>query len=203
MNGVLRATGLPALALVLVAGVLGVQAAAGGGDFTPTPPVDPCAGREVATQADGIEGLTEQLVLIGIDDAACTLGQSREALTLELAQQDEPTDEQVDAVRAGLRDAVTQLAEEDALPPSSELVDEALDGADLNRFVAGAIRALPDSVIDRALPTDEVLLRAVDELDVRAVLTDLDDSDALRTAVQEAVTEAVKDQLLDRVRNLV
>ncbi|MDT9592641.1 hypothetical protein RDV89_06165 [Nocardioides zeae] len=203
MSPLLRLGALPGLALALVAGVAGVQVAAGGGDFRPLQPADACVDRSVTSQADGIEGLTEQLVLLGVDDAACTLDVSREALTLELAQQDEPTDAQVDAVREGLRAAVQELADDDALPPSSELVDEALDSADLNALVAAAIRALPDSVIDDALPTEDVLLRAVDELDVRAILSDLDDADALNTAVQEAVVQAVRDELTDRVRNLL
>ncbi|MDF9715683.1 hypothetical protein INN71_09715 [Nocardioides sp. ChNu-153] len=203
MSAGLRAGVLPGLALALVAGVVGAQVAAGGGDFAPLRPADACADRAVTSQADGIEGLTEQLVLRGIDDAACTLDVSREALTLELAQQEEPTDAQVDAVRDGLRAAVGELADEDALPPSSSLVDEALEGSDLNRFVKGAIRLVPDSVVDDALPTEDVLTRAVDELDVRAVLSDLDDAEALNEAVQDAVTQAVRDELTDRVRNLV
>lgn len=204
MNAAVRFAALPAVALALVLGVAGVQVAAGGGDFRPLAPADACADRAATpSRADGIEGLTEQLVLRGVDDAACTLGVSREALTLELAQQDEPTDAQVDALRDGLRSAVGELADEDLLPPSSSLVDEALDGADINRFLAAGIRALPDSVIDDALPTEDVLTRAVDELDVRAILSDLDDADALRDEVEPAVMQAVRDELLDRLRNLV
>lgn len=204
MNAGVRIAALPAVALALVLGVAGVQVAAGGGDFRPLAPADACADRAATpSRADGIEGLTEQLVLRGVDDAACTLGVSREALTLELAQQDEPTDAQVDALRDGLRSAVRELADEDLLPPSSSLVDEALDGADINRFLAAGIRALPDSVIDDALPTEDVLTRAIDELDVRAILSDLDDADALRDEVEPAVMQAVRDELLDRLRNLV
>lgn len=204
MNAGLRFLALPAVALALVVGVAGVQVAAGGGDFRPLAPADACGDRAPTTsRAEGIEGLTEQLVLRGVDDAACTLGVSREALTLELAQQDEPTDAQVDALRDGLRTAVGDMADDDVLPPSSSLVDEALDGADINRLLAAAIRALPDSVIDDALPTEDVLARAIDELDVRAVLSDLDDADALRDEVEPAVVQAVRDELVDRVRNLV
>ena len=204
MNAGVRIAALPVVALALVLGVAGVQVAAGGGDFRPLAPADACADRAATpSRADGIEGLTEQLVLRGVDDAACTLGVSREALTLELAQQDEPTDAQVDALRDGLRSAVGELADEDLLPPSSSLVDEALDGADINRFLAAGIRALPDSVIDDALPTEDVLTRAIDELDVRAILSDLDDADALRDEVEPAVMQAVRDELLDRLRNLV
>ena len=77
---------LPALALVLVSGVLAVQVTNGGGKFEPLQPADPCAARTVTSRSSGIEGLTERLVLLGLDGAACRLNVSREALTLELAQ---------------------------------------------------------------------------------------------------------------------
>ena len=41
------------------------------------------------------------------------------------------------------------------------------------------IRALPDSVIDAALKTDDVLTRAIDDLDLRSLLANLDDQDDL------------------------
>ena len=69
-----RLAGLPAVALVLVSGVLGVQLANGGGTFEPLQPADPCVARTVTSQAEGIDGLTERLVLLGIDGAACRLG---------------------------------------------------------------------------------------------------------------------------------
>lgn len=203
MSRLVRWFGLPVLAVVLVAGVLGVQAANGGGSFEPAAPPDPCAERPVSSRADGIEGLTERLVLRGIANAACELGVTREALTLELAAGGDPTDAEVDAVRAGLLQAVEQLDEEGSLPPPSDLVDEALDNAALNGFLEAAIRALPDSVIDSALDTDDVLTRAIEDLDVRALLTNLDDQDELASQVEPAITQAVKDALLDRLRNLI
>ncbi len=194
---------LPSLALALVLGVLGVQVAAGGGDFAPLEPADPCTAREVSSASTGIDGLTEDLVLIALDDAACTLGATREALTLELAQSPTPTDAQVDALRDGLLSAVEQMDSDGTLPPASALVDEALENADLNSFLAAAIRALPDSVVDGALETDDVLTRAVGELDLRAVLTSLDDPDALNQQLEVAITQAVKDSLVARVQELV
>ena len=101
MNRRLRAAGLPAVALVLVGGVLAIQLAYGGGTYEPLEPADPCAARTVTSQSEGIEGLTERLVLIGVDNAACSLGVSREALTLELARPGTPTDAEIDALRAG------------------------------------------------------------------------------------------------------
>ena len=89
------------------------------------------------------------------------------------------------------------------LPPASELVDEALDNADLNGFLEAAIRALPDSVIDAALQTDDVLIRAIDDLDLRAVLADLDDQAALDDQMEAAITQAVKDSLVARLEDLL
>ena len=106
MSALPRLVGLPAVALALVSGVIGVQLANGGGTFEPLRPADACAERTVTSQADGIDGLTERLVLLGIDGAACHLNVSREALTLELAQTDSPTDAQIDALREGLLSAV-------------------------------------------------------------------------------------------------
>jgi hypothetical protein len=199
----LRLAGLPVVALVLVSGVLGVQLANGGGTFEPLQPADPCVEREVSSEADGIDGLTEQLVLLGLDGAACRLGVSREELTLELAQSDDPTDEQIDALHDGLQDAVRRMEEDGTLPPASELVDEALDNADLNSFLEAAIRAMPDSVIDAALKTDDVLTRAIDDLDLRELLENVDDEDELNQQVEAAVTEAVKDSLVDRLTDLL
>jgi hypothetical protein len=197
-----RVLALPALAVALVAGVLGIQLAYGGASYEPLRPADPCAERTVTSESEGIDALTERLVLIGIDEAACRLGVSREALTLELAQT-EPTDEQVDALHDGLLAAVDRMDADGTLPPASDLVDEALDNADLNGFLEAVIRALPASVVDAALKTDDVLSRAIDDLDLRALLDDVDDADALNKQVSAAVEQAVKDSLLARLRDLV
>lgn len=199
----LRAFALPGVALVLVAGLVIVQVVRGGGEFSPLRPADPCEPRDVTSEATGIDGLTERLVLLGVDGAACRLDTSREALTLELGQGGGREDEVVDALRAGLRDAVRRMAADGTLPPASELMDEALDNADLNGFVEAALRALPDSLVDGALDTEDVLVRAIDELDLRAVLDDLDDPDQLDARVEAAITEGVRKSLVDRVRDLI
>lgn len=198
-----RWVALPVAAIALVVGVVGVQLAHGGGTYEPLRPADACAERVVTSEVDGIEGLTERLVLIGIDDAACTLGVSREALTLELAQPGERTDAQVDALRKGLLAAVARMKDDGTLPPASDLVDEALDSADLNGLLERAVRALPDAVVDSALRTDDVLVRAIDDLDLRTLLADLDDQDQLEQQVEMAVTQAVKDSLVARLRDLL
>jgi hypothetical protein len=203
MSDRVRAAAMAMVALVLVGGVLGVQVANGGGSFEPLAPADPCAERTVTSRSDGIEGLTERLVLLGIDGAACRLQVSRETLTLDLGQGGERTDAEIDALREGLKAAVRRMEDDGTLPPASDLVDEALDTADLNGFLEAAIRALPDSVVDGALKTDDVLLRAVDDLDLRDLLANLDSEDDLNQQVESAITQAVKDSLADRLRDLL
>lgn len=194
---------LPALAVVMVGSVLGVQLSHGGGRFEPLHPADPCVQRVVTSRATGMDGLTERLVLLGLDGAACRLHLSREALTLELAQPGPRTDEQVEALRAGLLEAVQRMKDDGTLPPISDLVDEALDNADLNRFLEAAIRALPNAVVDAALKTADVLTRAIEGLDLRSVLADLDDQQEINRQLDAAVTQAVEDALVDRLRDLL
>lgn len=198
-----RRLGLPVAAVVLVSGVLGVQLANGGGTYEPLRPADACVERPVTSRADGIDGLTETLVLLGINDAACTLGVSREALALELAQSDARTDAETDALREGLLSAVAQMKEDGSLPPASDLVDEALASADLNALLERAIRLIPDAAIDSALKTDDVLVRAIEDLDLQALLANLDDQQDLERQVEQAVTKAVEESLKARLRNLV
>jgi hypothetical protein len=95
------------------------------------------------------------------------------------------------------------MKDDGTLPPASALVDEALDSADLNDFVKAAIRALPDSVIDAALKTDDVLTRTIDNLDLRALLADVDDRQSLDQQLDAAVTQAVRDSLTGRLRDLL
>jgi hypothetical protein len=200
----LKAAALPALAAVLVSGVLAVQLANGGGHYSPLRPADPCATRQVDSVSTGIQGLTEQLVLIGLDNAACRLGTSREALTLQLAQsKGAPTDSQINALRSGLLAAVDRLKAQGKLPPASQLADEALDDSNLNGFLKAAIRVLPASLIDNALATDDVLRRTITNLDLRTLLANLGNNQDLTTQVNAAVTKAVTDTLTARLRTLL
>ena len=203
MSARLRVGALPAVALVLVSGVLAVQVAYGGGTFEPLQPSDPCVARTVTSESDGIDALTERLVLIGLDNTACDLGVSREALTLQLAQSGARTEDETEALRQGLLAAVDQMAADGSLPPASELADEALENAGLSTFVTALVRAIPDSVIDAALKTDDVLTRAINDLDLNALLANLNDPDELNGQVEVAITQAVKDSLIARLRDLV
>ena len=53
--------GSPLVALVLVAGVVGVQLAKGAAPSSRCGSADPCVARDVTSEADGIEGLAEGL----------------------------------------------------------------------------------------------------------------------------------------------
>lgn len=202
MSGRVRTASMLVAALVLVSGVLGVQLANGGGRFEPLRPADPCAARLVTSRSTGIEGLSERLVLLGIDGAACRLQVSRETLTLRLGQSGTRTDAEINALHQGLMSAVRRMKDDGSLPPASDLVDEALGSADLNSLLKAAIRALPDSVINAGLKTDDVLIRTIDDLDLRVLLGNLDDQSDLNGQVETAVTQAVKDSLTARVRDL-
>jgi hypothetical protein len=202
-TGRVQLVGLPAVALVLVGGVLGVQLAQGGGTFEPLRSADPCVARHVTSEAEGMDALTERLVLLGLDGAACRLHISREALTLELAQPGPRTDAEVDALRAGLLAAVQRMKDDGTLPEAADLVDEALDNADLNRFLEAAIRALPDAVVNAAVKVDDVLTRTINDLDLRSILADLDDEHDLNEQINAAVTRAVKASLVARLRDLL
>jgi hypothetical protein len=48
-----------------------------------------------------------------------------------------------------------------------------------------------------------VLRRTINTLDLRAVLADLNDPDKLSPRIQAAVTQAVKDSLVARLRDLI
>jgi hypothetical protein len=202
VTGWSRVAALPAAALVLVVAALGFQVHQGGGRFEPLRPADPCVARAISTPSD-LDGLSEQLVLLGLDGAACRLHTSREALTLELAERSTPSDAQVDALHAGLLSAVQRMKAAGALPPASALVDEALVASDLNGFLKAAIRALPDSVVDAALKTDDVLTRTVDDLDLRAILSNLGDQSGIEQQIDTAVTQAVRESLVARMRALL
>ena len=203
MTGLTRLVALPVVAVALVVAVLSVQLGHGGGTFEPLRPADPCVVRGDTTRPADIDALTERVVLLGLDDAACHLGVSREQLTLDLAESAAPTDAQLAALHAGLLSAVRRMKGDGTLPPSSDLVDESLDSTDLNGFLKAAIRALPDSLVDSALPTDDVLTRTINDLDLRTLLANVDDQQDLQQQIDVAVTQAVSDSLTARLRDLL
>jgi hypothetical protein len=195
----MKGLALPMIAVVLVASVLGVQVAAGGGDYVPRRPADPCTSHPVPSIPPRLEPLAEQIVLLGLDSAACRLGISRERLVLAFADNRSLDPRAPAALKAGLRDAVDRLDREGRLPKVSQLLPEALDQANLPGIVKTIIEAIPDGLIDNALPTAQVLRRTIDELDVRRLLHELNDPHQLNSAVQSAILHAALHQILDRL----
>jgi hypothetical protein len=192
----MRGLALPLVAVLLVAAVLGAQVAAGGGDYVPRRPADPCIPRAVSRIPARLEPVAERIVLLGLDNAACRLGISRERLVLALADTRSLDPDAPAALKAGLRDAVDRLDREGRLPRVSQLLPEALGQADLPGIVKTVIGAIPDGTVDSALPTRPLLRRAVGDRLVR----ELDDPDQLESAVRSAILQAARDQILDRLR---
>ena len=98
----MRRLALPFIAVVLVVAVLGVQLAAGGGHYVPLRPANPCAPRPVPPIPAQLEPLAEQIVLLGLDSAACRLSISRERLVLALAETRSLDPRTSAALKAGL-----------------------------------------------------------------------------------------------------
>lgn len=191
---------LPVIAVLLVAAVLGVQVAAGGGDYVPRRPANPCLERPVPPIAPQLEALAEQIVLIGLDNAACRLGLSRERLVLALADRRSLDPRTPAALKAGLLAAVDRLDREGRLPRVSQLLPQVLSQASLPGIVKTLIGAVPASVVDSTLQTAPLLRTTVEGLDVNALLRELGDPSRINSTVQSAILQAGLHQILDRLR---
>jgi hypothetical protein len=196
----MRRAALPLIAVLLVGAVLAVQVAAGGGHYAPLRPANPCTPRPVPPIPARLEPLAEQIVLLGLDGAACRLGISRERLVLALAETRSLDPRESAALKAGLADAVDRLDREGRLPKVSELLPQALGQANLPGIVKTIIEAIPDSVVDNLLPTGPLLRQTVDELDINRLLHQLNDPRQLSSVLQSAVLQAALRQILDRLR---
>lgn len=196
----MRRFSLPLIAVVLVAVVLGVQVAAGGGHYAPLRPANPCAPRPVPPIPAQLEALGEQIVVLGLDGAACRLGISRERFVLALADTRTLNPQASAALKAGLHDAVDRLDREGRLPKVSQLLPEALKLANVSGLVKTIVQAAPDSLVDSLLPTAPLLRRTVDQLDINRILHDLRDPGQLSSALQSAILQAAGSEILDRLR---
>ena len=199
-ESLMRRLALPLIAVVLVAAVLGVQVAAGGGHYVPLRPANPCTPRPVSPIPAQLEPLAEQIVLLGLDSAACRLGISRERLVLALAQTRSLDPRESAALKTGLVDAVDLLDRQGRLPEVSQLLPQALDQANLPGIVKTIIGAIPDPVVDNLLPTAPLLRRTIDELDINRLLHELNDPSQLNSVLQSAILQAALRQILDRLR---
>jgi hypothetical protein len=195
----MRRLALPLIAVVLVAAVLAVQVAAGGAHYVPLRPADPCKPRPIPPIPAQLEPLAEQIVLLGLDNAACRLGISRERLVLALADTRTVNPRTSAALKAGLRDAVDRLGREGRLPKVSQLLPEALAQANVPGIAKTIIGAIPSGFVDNLLPTGPLLRRTVDGLDVNRLLHELRDPSQLNSALQSAILQAALQQILDRL----
>jgi hypothetical protein len=191
---------LPVIAVLLVAVVLGAQVAAGGGRYVPRRPADPCVARPVAAAPAQLDPLAEQIVLIGLDNAACRLGISRERLVLALADTRSLDPRAPAALKAGLADAVDRLDREGRLPKVSQLLPQALSQASLPGIVKTVIEAIPAQAVDSALPTAPLLRRTIEDLNVAQLVHELNDPSRLNSAVQSAILHAAAGQMLDQLK---
>ena len=106
--------------------LVGVYLALGGASYAPAAVADPCAPRELR-EREGFAAVAEQIVLSGVDGAACELGVSREAVVLAFASDDSlarfareqgiEQDELGELVRAGLLRATEDAERADLLEP--------------------------------------------------------------------------------------
>lgn len=190
---------LPLVAVLLVTAVLGVQVAAGGGNYVPLRPANPCTPRPIPPIQPKLPQLAEQIVLLGLDRAACRLGISRERLVLSLAESRSRDPRAPAALKAGLRDAVDRLDRAGRLPMVSQLLPQALDQAGLPRPLQTIIDAIPAQLVNAALPTGPLLRRTIDELDIARLLNETNDPRALNSAVRSAILHAALSQILDRL----
>lgn len=190
---------LPLIAVLLVAAVLGIQVAAGGGHYVPLRPANPCVQRPVPPIAPQLEPLAEQIVLIGVNSAACRLGISRERLVLAIAETRSLDPRAAAALRAGLLDAVDRLDREGRLPKVSQLLPQALNQAQIPGIVKTIIRNVPASLVDSTIPTAPLLRSTVDELDINRLLSELGDPSQLGSTVQSAILQAALRQILARL----
>lgn len=196
----MRRLALPLIAGLLVAAVLGVQVAAGGGKYVPRRPANPCTPGPIPAVQPQLAPLAEQIVLLGLDSAACRLGISRERLVLAVAENRSLNPQASAALKSGLRDAVNRLDREGRLPKVSQLLPEALDQAGVSGIPKTIIEAIPAPVVDNALPTAPLLRRTIDALNVRQLLHELDDPNQLNSAVQSALLHAALSQILGHLR---
>ena len=195
----MRRLALPLIAVLLVAAVLGVQVAAGGGHYAPLHPANPCTPRPVPPIPSQLEPLAEQIVLLGLDNAACRLGISRERLVLALADTPTLNPRTTAALKAGLGGAVDRLDRERRLPKVSQLLPQALDQSNLPGIAKTIIEAIPDQLVDNLLPTGPLLRRTVDELDINRLLQQLRDPSQLTATLQSAILQAALSQILNQL----
>jgi hypothetical protein len=133
------------------AALVGTYLALGGASYAPAAVADPCAPREVR-DVDGFGEVAEQIVLSGLDGAACELGVSRESVVLAFASDD--------SLERFAREQGVGAAELGELVRAGLLraADDAERAGRLDSRLAGLLRGLVRRVsLDRLLDLLELL----------------------------------------------
>lgn len=125
--------------------LVGLYLALGGASYAPAKLADPCAPRSWRNP-HGFEQVAEQIVLSGLDGAACELHVSREDMVLALADRDRR--------KQFVREHRISNAELETLVRSGlkRSIDDAQNAGALNPTLAGVLRGVVGS-----LPIDELL----------------------------------------------
>ncbi len=200
-----RGLGLIAAAVILSAGLLGVQLASGGSSFVPQRAADPCRDRG-GTVSNDLESLGEAVVLTGVDEAACNLGVSRERLLLALpSKQDRAdlahkagTDESglSQTIKDGLRTGVGRLDRAGRLPSQKALLALVADQLGLSK---GLVDLIPSGLADTLPSTADLLRSSLDRLDVNTVLDNLGDRASLESTLRDALLQGAIDEAKSRL----
>jgi hypothetical protein len=143
-----RRPALAILALLVGAAVIliAVELGNGAASYGSAKLRGPCKPRP-SFAAGGIDGTIQQIILDGLDGAACRLGTSREKLVLALApgstvrprNWDRKTAER--AIRAGLLRAVDRAEQRGDLPSFlAPLVRQVVEHAPIDKLIEGGIR---------------------------------------------------------------
>ena len=132
------------VAIGLSLALIVVYVALGGGRYEPAAVADPCQSRDWRDPG-GLAEVIEQVVLSGLDGAACRLGVSREELVLALR-----SDDALDrfAARNGIERADAEQAISEALARS---IDDAEEAGALPGFVANLVRGATEKLPPRLL----------------------------------------------------
>lgn len=138
----MRAIGLAAAVAV---GLVVAYLALGGASYAPAKVADPCSARDWRDPG-GLEEVAEQIVLSGLDGAACELGVSREDIVLAFGSRES---RERFAREHGISDAELEELVRSGLVRA---VDDAEQADALNSTIADLLR----DVVSR-VPVDEVL----------------------------------------------
>lgn len=134
-----------AIAAAASAALVALYLALGGASYEPAKVADPCATRDWR-DPEGIQEVAEQIVLSGLDGAACELGVSREEMVLAFAGGDSL--DRFAEEHSISKDGLEQLVRAGLL----RALDDAERAAAIDPAIANLLRG-----IVRSIPVDEIL----------------------------------------------